>query len=93
MIHSVRWVICIFCVISGVFNPFDYSELCVFSPVTSDQSVGGSYLGCEPMGLFWSLQPAPGGREGLRQVTISGSLKGSPVSLNNSITTTFDTKC
>ncbi|XP_029683276.1 peroxisomal succinyl-coenzyme A thioesterase-like isoform X2 [Takifugu rubripes] len=34
--------------------------------LTSDQSVGGSYLGCEPMGLFWSLQPAPGGREGLR---------------------------
>ncbi|XP_042262565.1 bile acid-CoA:amino acid N-acyltransferase-like isoform X1 [Thunnus maccoyii] len=31
-----------------------------------DQSVGGSYLGCEPMGLFWALQPALGGREGLR---------------------------
>ncbi|KAF3689702.1 Acyl-coenzyme A thioesterase 4 [Channa argus] len=31
-----------------------------------DHSVGGSYLGCEPMGLFWGLQPAPGGREGLR---------------------------
>uniref|UniRef100_A0A3B3TUJ1 Bile acid-CoA:amino acid N-acyltransferase-like n=1 Tax=Poecilia latipinna TaxID=48699 RepID=A0A3B3TUJ1_9TELE len=29
-------------------------------------SLGGSYLGCEPMGLFWSMQPAPGGREGLR---------------------------
>ncbi|KAF7660736.1 hypothetical protein LDENG_00276850 [Lucifuga dentata] len=29
-------------------------------------SVGGSYLGCEPMGLFWALQPAPGSREGLR---------------------------
>lgn len=23
------------------------------------------------MGLFWALQPAPGGREGLRQVRIS----------------------
>ncbi|XP_008318306.1 bile acid-CoA:amino acid N-acyltransferase-like [Cynoglossus semilaevis] len=34
--------------------------------LTRDHSVGGSYLGCEPMGLFWSLQPAPGGREGLR---------------------------
>uniref|UniRef100_A0A8C6UQ03 Uncharacterized protein n=1 Tax=Neogobius melanostomus TaxID=47308 RepID=A0A8C6UQ03_9GOBI len=31
-----------------------------------DASVGGSYVGCEPMGLFWALQPAPGGREGLR---------------------------
>ncbi|XP_042356582.1 peroxisomal succinyl-coenzyme A thioesterase-like isoform X2 [Plectropomus leopardus] len=31
-----------------------------------DHSVGGSYLGCEPMGLFWGLQPAPGAREGLR---------------------------
>lgn len=39
-----------------------------FSPVSRDRSVGGSYLGCEPMGLFWSLQPAPGAREGLRQV-------------------------
>ncbi|KAM3622344.1 uncharacterized protein V6R79_023449 [Siganus canaliculatus] len=29
-----------------------------------DSSVGGSYLGCEPMGLFWSLQPAPDAREG-----------------------------
>lgn len=34
--------------------------------LTRDHSVGGSYLGCEPMGLFWALQPAPGGREGLR---------------------------
>ncbi|KAM6927560.1 acyl-coenzyme A thioesterase 1-like [Xenentodon cancila] len=34
--------------------------------LTSDHSVGGSYLGCEPMGLFWGMQPAPGGREGLR---------------------------
>uniref|UniRef100_A0A8C5EWU3 Acyl-coenzyme A thioesterase 1-like n=1 Tax=Gouania willdenowi TaxID=441366 RepID=A0A8C5EWU3_GOUWI len=34
--------------------------------LTSDPSAGGSYLGCEPMGLFWGLQPAPGGREGLR---------------------------
>ncbi|XP_068170588.1 bile acid-CoA:amino acid N-acyltransferase-like [Antennarius striatus] len=24
-----------------------------------DCSVGGSYLGCEPMGLFWGLQPVP----------------------------------
>ncbi|XP_049588865.1 peroxisomal succinyl-coenzyme A thioesterase-like isoform X1 [Syngnathus scovelli] len=31
-----------------------------------DHSVGGSYLGREPMGLFWALQPAPGEREGLR---------------------------
>lgn len=31
-----------------------------------DASVGGSYAGCEPMGLFWALQPAPDGREGLR---------------------------
>ncbi|XP_057701468.1 bile acid-CoA:amino acid N-acyltransferase-like isoform X1 [Corythoichthys intestinalis] len=34
--------------------------------VTRDHSVGGSYLGCEPMGLFWAMQPAPGEREGLR---------------------------
>ncbi|CAJ1051715.1 bile acid-CoA:amino acid N-acyltransferase-like isoform X3 [Xyrichtys novacula] len=34
--------------------------------LTRDHSVGGTYLGCEPMGLFWSLQPAPGAREGLR---------------------------
>ncbi|KAM4741566.1 bile acid-CoA:amino acid N-acyltransferase-like isoform 2-T3 [Anableps anableps] len=34
--------------------------------LTRDPSVGGSYLGCEPMGLFWSMQPAPGEREGLR---------------------------
>ncbi|XP_053723043.1 peroxisomal succinyl-coenzyme A thioesterase-like [Synchiropus splendidus] len=29
-------------------------------------AVGGSYLGCEPMGLFWALEPAPGSREGIR---------------------------
>lgn len=34
--------------------------------VSRDESQGGSYIGCEPMGLFWSLQPAPGSREGLR---------------------------
>ncbi|XP_017271253.1 bile acid-CoA:amino acid N-acyltransferase-like [Kryptolebias marmoratus] len=34
--------------------------------LSSDASVGGSYVGCEPMGLFWGMQPAPGGREGLR---------------------------
>ncbi|XP_029989732.1 peroxisomal succinyl-coenzyme A thioesterase-like isoform X2 [Sphaeramia orbicularis] len=34
--------------------------------LASDHSVGGSYLGCEPMGLFWGLEPAPGSREGLR---------------------------
>uniref|UniRef100_A0A3P9HRJ3 Acyl-CoA thioesterase 19 n=1 Tax=Oryzias latipes TaxID=8090 RepID=A0A3P9HRJ3_ORYLA len=32
----------------------------------TDLSVGGSYSGCEPMGLFWSMQPAPGERDGLR---------------------------
>ncbi|XP_031423291.1 acyl-coenzyme A thioesterase 1-like isoform X2 [Clupea harengus] len=31
-----------------------------------DPSMGGSYVGCEPMGLFWALQPVPGSREGLR---------------------------
>uniref|UniRef100_A0A8C7XTJ3 Acyl-coenzyme A thioesterase 4-like n=1 Tax=Oryzias sinensis TaxID=183150 RepID=A0A8C7XTJ3_9TELE len=36
------------------------------SRVNSDLSVGGSYSGCEPMGLFWSMQPAPGERDGLR---------------------------
>lgn len=34
--------------------------------LAEDHSVGGCYLGCEPMGLFWSMQPAPGEREGLR---------------------------
>lgn len=34
--------------------------------LSRDHSVGGSYMGCEPMGLFWGMQPAPGGREGLR---------------------------
>ncbi|KAM3877888.1 peroxisomal succinyl-coenzyme A thioesterase-like [Diretmus argenteus] len=34
--------------------------------LSRDHSVGGSYLGCEPMGLFWGLQPAPGERDGLR---------------------------
>ncbi|XP_029549550.1 bile acid-CoA:amino acid N-acyltransferase-like [Salmo trutta] len=34
--------------------------------MTTDVSVGGSYVDCEPMGFFWALQPAPGEREGLR---------------------------
>ncbi|XP_036415875.1 bile acid-CoA:amino acid N-acyltransferase-like isoform X2 [Colossoma macropomum] len=34
--------------------------------LTRDSSMGGSYIGCEPMGLFWSLQPARGQEEGLR---------------------------
>ncbi|XP_068172009.1 peroxisomal succinyl-coenzyme A thioesterase-like isoform X2 [Antennarius striatus] len=34
--------------------------------LTRDHSVGGSYLGCEPMGLFWSQHQAPGSREGVR---------------------------
>ncbi|TSW21778.1 Acyl-coenzyme A amino acid N-acyltransferase 1 [Bagarius yarrelli] len=34
--------------------------------LTKHPSVGGSYVGCEPMGLFWSLQPAPGEKQGLR---------------------------
>ncbi|XP_069394178.1 bile acid-CoA:amino acid N-acyltransferase-like [Paralichthys olivaceus] len=34
--------------------------------LTRDHSTGGTYLGCEPMGLFWGLQPSPGAREGLR---------------------------
>ncbi|XP_041112152.1 acyl-coenzyme A thioesterase 2, mitochondrial-like [Polyodon spathula] len=35
--------------------------------VSWDESHGGSYTGCEPMGLFWSLHTAPGSREGLRK--------------------------
>ncbi|XP_029007502.1 peroxisomal succinyl-coenzyme A thioesterase-like [Betta splendens] len=34
--------------------------------LSRDHSVGGMYVGCEPMGLFWGLKPAPGAREGLR---------------------------
>uniref|UniRef100_A0A3Q2CF87 Uncharacterized protein n=1 Tax=Cyprinodon variegatus TaxID=28743 RepID=A0A3Q2CF87_CYPVA len=46
------------------FAHYNANESGVF--LTSDPSVGGSYVGCQPMGLFWSMQPAPGGREGLR---------------------------
>lgn len=31
-----------------------------------DPSVGGTYMGVDPMGLIWSLQPAKGERRGLR---------------------------
>ncbi|KAG7477424.1 hypothetical protein MATL_G00069540 [Megalops atlanticus] len=34
--------------------------------LSRDEAQGGSYTGREPMGLFWSLLPAPGEREGLR---------------------------
>ncbi|XP_060766208.1 acyl-coenzyme A amino acid N-acyltransferase 2-like isoform X1 [Neoarius graeffei] len=34
--------------------------------LTKHPSVGGSYVGCEPMGLFWSLQPALGDKQDLR---------------------------
>uniref|UniRef100_A0A3Q3KDY8 Acyl-coenzyme A thioesterase 4-like n=1 Tax=Monopterus albus TaxID=43700 RepID=A0A3Q3KDY8_MONAL len=36
------------------------------SDVTRDHSVGGSYLGCEPMGLFWGMQGDPGVKGPLR---------------------------
>lgn len=34
--------------------------------VCRDSSFGGSYNGVLPMGLLWSMKPAPGQREGLR---------------------------
>nr|XP_020448759.1 bile acid-CoA:amino acid N-acyltransferase-like isoform X3 [Monopterus albus] len=34
--------------------------------LTRDHSVGGSYLGCEPMGLFWGMQGDPGNKGPLR---------------------------
>ena len=34
--------------------------------VCRDSSLGGSYSGVEPMGLLWSMKPAPGQRKGLR---------------------------
>uniref|UniRef100_A0A667YQK4 Acyl-CoA thioesterase 19 n=1 Tax=Myripristis murdjan TaxID=586833 RepID=A0A667YQK4_9TELE len=34
--------------------------------VSEDPSLGGTYDGVEPMGLLWSLRPAPGSRPGLR---------------------------
>ncbi|XP_066579569.1 acyl-coenzyme A thioesterase 1-like isoform X2 [Amia ocellicauda] len=34
--------------------------------VAEDVSLGGSYDGLEPMGLLWSMKPAPGSRPGLR---------------------------
>uniref|UniRef100_A0A8C2XL70 Uncharacterized protein n=1 Tax=Cyclopterus lumpus TaxID=8103 RepID=A0A8C2XL70_CYCLU len=49
--------------------------------LTRDRSVGGSYLGCEPMGLFWGLQPAPGSREGLRHVMKTSSLTAKEINI------------
>uniref|UniRef100_A0A8C4RKT7 Uncharacterized protein n=1 Tax=Erpetoichthys calabaricus TaxID=27687 RepID=A0A8C4RKT7_ERPCA len=34
--------------------------------VSKDESLGGSYVGCEPMGLLWSLRLAVGGRQPVR---------------------------
>ena len=34
--------------------------------VCRDLSLGGSYSGVEPMGLLWSMKPAPGQKKGLR---------------------------
>ncbi|MBN3298391.1 ACOT5 thioesterase, partial [Amia calva] len=34
--------------------------------VAEDVCLGGSYDGLEPMGLLWSMKPAPGSRPGLR---------------------------
>ncbi|XP_038075961.1 bile acid-CoA:amino acid N-acyltransferase-like [Patiria miniata] len=34
--------------------------------LNTQQSLGGSYTGLEPMGLFWSLGPAPGQKRGIR---------------------------
>ncbi|XP_029910124.1 peroxisomal succinyl-coenzyme A thioesterase-like [Myripristis murdjan] len=34
--------------------------------VSEDPSLGGTYVGVEPMGLLWSLRPVPGSRPGLR---------------------------
>ncbi len=31
-----------------------------------DSSFGGTFVGCDCMGLFWSMLPAPGQRKGLR---------------------------
>ncbi|XP_070181668.1 acyl-coenzyme A thioesterase 1-like isoform X2 [Littorina saxatilis] len=33
-----------------------------------DGSVGGTYTGVEPMGLFWSMQPCPSGPQNIRMV-------------------------
>ena len=34
--------------------------------VCRDSSLGGSYSGVSPMGLLWSMKPAPGERKGIR---------------------------
>ncbi|XP_041637005.1 bile acid-CoA:amino acid N-acyltransferase-like [Cheilinus undulatus] len=34
--------------------------------VAEDMSFGGTYMGKEPMGLLWSMNPEPGSRPGLR---------------------------
>lgn len=36
--------------------------------VCNDASLGGSYSGVSPMGLLWSMKPAPGQRKGLRLI-------------------------
>ena len=36
--------------------------------VSCDSSLGGFYRGVQPMGLLWSMTPAPGQRKGLRLV-------------------------
>ena len=36
--------------------------------VCRDSSLGGSYNGVSPMGLLWSMKPAPGQRKGVRMM-------------------------
>jgi len=37
---------------------------------TTDESLGGTYEGREPMGLLWSMRPAPGSPQGLRLIRL-----------------------
>ncbi|XP_076442148.1 acyl-coenzyme A thioesterase 1-like isoform X2 [Babylonia areolata] len=40
--------------------------------LSRDASVGGTYTGVDPMGLFWSLAPCPSGPQNIRMVLRNG---------------------
>lgn len=49
---------------SGLFRASDAGEV----DLNRDPSLGGTYTGNDPMGLFWSLEPCPGQGSGIRLV-------------------------
>ncbi|XP_029987060.1 acyl-coenzyme A thioesterase 3-like [Sphaeramia orbicularis] len=42
------------------------ADACGTINLSEDPSMGGTYVGVEPMGLLWSLKPAPGSKPGIR---------------------------